>query len=73
MNVTARLQAHCKEAGRKLLVSGDFLGLVNPGLDLLFEALGTTQLRGRAAPIEVFAVERRRPAGIDTTLRRDAG
>ena len=60
MNVTARLQEHCKEAGRALLVSADLLRLVRPGSDLVVEALGPTQLRGRAAAVEVFAVERRR-------------
>ncbi len=34
--------------------------LVRPGSDLVVEALGPTQLRGRAAAVEVFAVERRR-------------
>jgi class 3 adenylate cyclase len=60
MNVTARLQEHCKEAGRALLVSADLLRLVHLGSDLVVEALGPTQLRGRAAAVEVFAVERRR-------------
>jgi class 3 adenylate cyclase len=59
MNVTARLQEHCKEVGRALLVSADLLRLVRPGSDLVVEALGPTQLRGRAAAVEVFAVERR--------------
>lgn len=60
VNVTARLQEHCKEAGRALLVSGNLLRLVRPGSDVVVEALGSTQLRGRAAAVEVFAVERRR-------------
>jgi adenylate cyclase len=60
VNVTARLQEHCKEAGRALLVSADLVRLVRPGSDLVVEALGPTQLRGRAAAVEVFAVERRR-------------
>jgi class 3 adenylate cyclase len=58
MNVAARLQEHCKEAGRALLVSADLLRLVDPGSDFVAEALGPTQLRGRAAAVEVFAVER---------------
>jgi class 3 adenylate cyclase len=60
MNVTARLQEYCKEVGRALLVSADLLRLARPGSDLVVEALGPTQLRGRAAAVEVFAVERRR-------------
>jgi class 3 adenylate cyclase len=63
MNVTARLQEHCKEVGRALLVSADLLRLSHPGSDLVVEALGPVQLRGRAAAVEVFAVERR-PAGV---------
>jgi class 3 adenylate cyclase len=62
MNVAARLQGYCKEVGRALLVSADLLRLVRPGSDLVVEALGPTQLRGRAAVVEVFAVERRHPA-----------
>lgn len=62
VNVAARLQAHCKEAGRELLISGDLLRLMKPVRGLIVEALGPTQLRGRAAPIEVFAVARRQPA-----------
>jgi class 3 adenylate cyclase len=59
MNVAARLQEHCKEVGRALLVSADLLRLVRPGSNLVVEALGPTQLRGRAAAVEVFAVARR--------------
>ena len=62
MNVAARLQEHCKEVGRALLVSGDLLHLVHPGSDLVVEALGPTQLRGGAAAVEVYAIERRQPA-----------
>jgi class 3 adenylate cyclase len=62
MNVAARLQERCKEAGRALLVSAELLRLVHPSRDLVVEALGPTQLRGRAAAVEVFAVGRRRLA-----------
>jgi class 3 adenylate cyclase len=58
MNVTARLQERCKEAGRNLLVSGDLLRLLDPGKDFAIEPLGPTQLRGRKAEVEVFAVAR---------------
>ena len=60
MNVTARLQEQAKEAGRGLLVSADLLQRVRPGPDLRIEALGPSALRGRAAAVEVFAVERAR-------------
>ena len=58
VNVTARLQEYCKEAGRKLLVSADLLSRVRPNSNILVEPLGHAQLRGRAAAIEVFAVQR---------------
>jgi len=58
MNVAARLQAHCKEAGRRLLVSGELVRLLPDATDFLVEPLGPTELRGRAAPVEVFAVAR---------------
>lgn len=59
VNVTARLQEYCKEAGRNLLVSADLLAHMRPNPDILVEPLGQAQLRGRAAAIEVFAVQRR--------------
>ena len=61
VNVTARLQQHCKEARRPLLVSGELLALL-PGQDFVIEPLGATPLRGRAAPIDMFAVARGSPA-----------
>lgn len=59
VNVTARLQEYCKEAGRNLLVSADLLSHLRPNPSLLIEPLGPAQLRGRSAAIEVFAVQRR--------------
>ena len=59
VNVTARLQEHCKEAGRNLLVSADLLRLIKLRPAFTIEALGEVRLRGRAAAIELFAVERR--------------
>ncbi|MCC8982524.1 adenylate/guanylate cyclase domain-containing protein [Bradyrhizobium acaciae] len=59
VNVTARLQAQCKEAGRPLLISGELLRLLPPDRDFAIEPLGSTQLRGRAASIDIFAVARR--------------
>jgi class 3 adenylate cyclase len=58
MNVTARLQEHCKGAGRGLLVSADLLKRVRPGPGLTVAALGNATLRGRSAGVEIFAVER---------------
>jgi len=62
MNVAARLQEHCKQVSRALVVSADLLRLVRPSDDFVVEALGPAQLRGRAAAVEVFAVQRSRAA-----------
>lgn len=59
VNVTARLQEHCKEVGRRLLVSADLLRLIKLKPAFTTEALGEVRLRGRAAAVEVSAVERR--------------
>ena len=59
VNVTARLQEHCKEVGRNLLVSADLLRDMKLKPAFAVEPLGEARLRGRAAAIEVFAVERR--------------
>jgi class 3 adenylate cyclase len=61
MNVAARLQAHCKQANRRLLVSGELVRLLPEATDFRVEPLGPTELRGRAAPVEVFAVARQAP------------
>jgi class 3 adenylate cyclase len=58
VNVTARLQEHCKQTGRDLLVSGDLLRRSRLSLRFVTESLGEAQLRGRAAAMEVFAVQR---------------
>jgi class 3 adenylate cyclase len=59
VNVTARLQEYCKETGRALLISADLRHHLKPRAGILVEPLGPAQLRGRAAAMEVFAVERR--------------
>ena len=59
VNVTARLQEHCKEVGRNLLVSADLLHHMKLKPAFAVEPLGAARLRGRAAATEVFAVERR--------------
>ena len=58
LNVTQRLQEHCKLVGRSLLVSAELLSRVRPGLGLQIQALGSAKLRGRSTAVEVFAVER---------------
>jgi adenylate cyclase len=70
VNVTARLQAHCKEVDRALPVSDELVRLANPGHDFVVEALGPTRLRGRSAAVDVFAVERHSPAQPSTGRSR---
>jgi class 3 adenylate cyclase len=65
MNVTARIQEHCKETGRTLLISADLLKHVPAGLNISVEPLGLTQLRGRAAAVGIFAVERQTQGSFD--------
>jgi class 3 adenylate cyclase len=70
VNVTARLQAQCKELGRPLLVSGDLLRLIERDqLDgLAVEALGPTELRGRAATVDVFSIARGKNVHLRSSL-----
>ena len=65
MNVTARIQEHFKVAGRTLLVSADLLVQIPAGSGVCVEALGLTRLRGRAASVEIFAVERQSLQAVD--------
>jgi class 3 adenylate cyclase len=58
VNVAARLQEHCKEVGRTLLVSADLLRAARPAGDFAVETLGQAQLRGRAAAVEITAIDR---------------
>jgi adenylate cyclase len=73
MNVTARIQEHCKETGRSLLVSADLLKHVPAGLNVSVETLGLTPLRGRAAAVEIFAVERQTQGTFDPERRVGTG
>jgi class 3 adenylate cyclase len=58
MNVTARLQTHCKEVGRELLVSADLARKVRPQPGITFTNLGPASLRGHSQPVEIYAVSR---------------
>lgn len=65
MNVTARIQEYCKETGRPLLISADLLKHVPAGSNVSVETLGLTKLRGRAAAVGIFAVERQTQGTLD--------
>jgi adenylate cyclase len=55
VNLASRLEAHTKVAGRMLLIDGATRSALGEQLPL--EALGPVPLRGKAAPVDVFAVE----------------
>jgi len=54
VNLAARLEAHTKDAGRPILVDGATAAALGDRATL--EALGEVQLKGKAAPVAVFAV-----------------
>jgi adenylate cyclase len=60
VNVTARLEQLCRDLGRPFLCSADILRQLTVPAGLAVRAMGPQRLRGKAEPIEVFAVE---PAG----------
>ncbi|HKZ08397.1 MAG TPA: adenylate/guanylate cyclase domain-containing protein [Methylomirabilota bacterium] len=62
MNSTARLEDAARELGHPLLVSGDARALLDGAEGYEFRELGRRALRGRAGPVDVFAVTRRTPA-----------
>jgi adenylate cyclase len=61
LNTAARIQALCNQYGEELLISEYLLTALPPHSEFDFRALGPTQLRGRQAPVEVYAVSRRSP------------
>lgn len=56
LNTAARIQALCNQYGEELLVSEYLLKALPESPDFTFNAMGTMQLRGRQAPVEVYAV-----------------
>ncbi|SFN19470.1 adenylate/guanylate cyclase domain-containing response regulator [Variovorax sp. OV329] len=54
VNLAARLESHTKEVGRMILIDPDTCQAVGGRCET--EALGRVHLRGKAAPVEVFAV-----------------
>jgi adenylate cyclase len=56
MNTTARLEQATRDLGRSFLVSADALSRLTDTGGYAREALGPQALRGRAAPVEVYAV-----------------
>lgn len=58
LNVAARLLEAAKTRGRDILVSADLLKSVALPSDLVAEPLPTLNVRGRNAPLEIFALAR---------------
>ncbi|MEK7687311.1 MAG: adenylate/guanylate cyclase domain-containing protein [Pseudomonadota bacterium] len=58
LNVAARLLDAAKSTGRDILVSADLLKSTALPPDLRAEPLPTLAIRGRRAPLEIFALER---------------
>ena len=58
LNVAARLLEAAKETGRDVLVSADLLATVTCPADLRADPLPTLTVRGRRAPLEIFALSR---------------
>ena len=56
MNTAARLEQATRELRRRFLVSGDALARLPDTDGYAFEPLGPQALRGRAAPVDVYAV-----------------
>ena len=64
LNTAARIQALCNHYGEEFLISEYLLKALPPASDFTFKAMGTMQLRGRQAPVEVYAVRRNSPATL---------
>jgi len=56
--VAARLLEAAKARGRDILVSADLLNSTSLPHDLRAEPLPTLEVRGRNAPLEIFALSR---------------
>ena len=57
MNTAARLEQATRDLDRRFLVSADALSRLAGAERYALEPLGSQALRGRAAPVEVYACE----------------
>jgi adenylate cyclase len=70
LNAAARIQALCNEHGEKFLISDYLYRALTPSPDFTFKLIGTMQLRGRATPLDVYAVRRvAQPSSADAAGR----
>jgi class 3 adenylate cyclase len=63
MNTAARSEQATRDIDRRFLVSTDALSRLTATERYALEPLGPQALRGRAAPVEVYAVADRRAVG----------
>ena len=56
MNTTSRIEQATRDLDRQFLASSDALERFASREDLMLEDLGLQHLRGRAAPIRVYAI-----------------
>ena len=59
VNLAARLEAHTKVAQRAILIDEATHSVV--GGNTRVEALGAVSFRGKAAPVQVFAIDAKTP------------
>jgi adenylate cyclase len=62
LNATARIQGMCNHYHAELLVSGELVRQLQLKNGVIAKSLGTSILKGRAKPMELFALEERRAA-----------
>ena len=60
MNTAARLEQATRDLDRRFLASADALSRLTRTERYALESLGPQPLRGRAAPVDVYAVDIRR-------------
>lgn len=56
LNATSRIQGLCKDYQVDLLVSGELIEHLSPTDHIQSKYLGTTQLKGRSKPMDVFTI-----------------
>ena len=61
LNTAARTQSLCNQHGEEFLISEYLQAVLPQSSDFSFNPIGTTQLRGRQLPLEIYAVRERFP------------
>lgn len=66
LNTTSRIEAACRDVGKRFLVSGDVLSQLVVPPELETRAVGPFRLRGKLKDVALFSVHRRAAAGALT-------